>query len=260
MPSTPSPTWSSEVRTYAIPDIHGHLDGLRRAHALIAADRARARWDDAPVVHLGDLVDRGPDSAGVIEFLRRGPLDGPRWVTLRGNHDFLFRLFLADPTLRDPGLNPRYTWLDAPLGGRMTLASYWVDADEDRPVSDLHAEAVARVPEAHLAFLDSLPLLHATGPSVFVHAGVRPGVPLIAQAPQDLMWIRKGWLDAGPEAMTGAPLIVHGHTVVDAPEHHGHRVNLDAGAGYGHPLVAAAVEGREVWILTEDGREPLLPG
>lgn len=248
------------MRAYAVPDIHGQADGLRRVHRLIEADRRREGWDDAPVIHLGDLVDRGPASAEVIDFLLAGPARGAAaWVTLRGNHDFLFRLFLADPTLRDPGLSPRYVWLDGPLGGRDTLRSYGVDVSEDRPAADIHREALARVPQPHLAFLDSRPLLHATGPAVFVHAGLRPGVPLIAQAPGDLMWIRRGWLDADPASMRGAPLVVHGHTVVDAPEHHGHRVNLDAGAGYGAPLVAAAVEGREVWTLTEEGREPLLP-
>jgi serine/threonine protein phosphatase 1 len=247
------------MRAYAIPDVHGHLDELLRVHRLIAADRVRHGWDDAPVIHMGDLVDRGPDSAGVIDFLLQGPVGGPRWITIRGNHDFLFRLFLADPSLSDPGLNPRYMWLDGPLGGRRTLDSYGVDADEDRPIAEIHAEAAAKVPGAHLAFIDGLPLMHSTGAAVFVHAGIRPGVPLVAQAPQDLMWIRKGWLDARPGTMMGAPLVIHGHTVVDAPEHHGFRVNLDCGAGYGRPLVAAAVEGREVSLLTEDGRVPLRP-
>lgn len=248
-------------RAYAVPDIHGHVDELRRAHRWIEADRRREGWDDAPAIHLGDLVDRGPASAEVIAFLMAGPARGAApWVTLRGNHDFLFRLFLADPTLRDPGLNPRYVWLDGPLGGRDTLRSYGVEAADDRTVADIHAEARGTVPAAHLAFLDSMPLLHTTGHAVFVHAGIRPGVPLIAQAPSDLMWIRKGWLDANPATMRGAPLVVHGHTVVGMPEHHGHRVNLDAGAGYGAPLVAAAVEGRQVWLLGEEGRVPLRPG
>lgn len=248
----------SRPRAYAVPDIHGHVDELRRVHRWIEADRRREGWDDAPVIHLGDLVDRGPASAEVIAYLMAGPARGTApWITLRGNHDFLFRLFLADPARRDPGLNPRYVWLDGPLGGRDTLRSYGVDASEDRRVADIHAEALARVPAAHLAFVDSLPLLHTTGPAVFVHAGIRPGVPLIAQVPADLMWIRKGWLDAALQP--GATLVVHGHTVVGMPEHHGHRVNLDAGAGYGAPLEVAAVEGREVWLLDEAGRRPLRP-
>ena len=245
---------------YVVPDIHGQFDELRRVHALIAADRART-GEDGPVVHLGDLVDRGPDSAGVVDYLLRGPKGGlPPWITLRGNHDFMFRLFLKNPALRDPGLNPAYDWGHERLGGRATLRSYGVDAPDDRPLLDLGREARDLVPAAHRVFLDNLPLLHRTEWAVFVHAGIRPGVPLIAQEPTDLMWIRKGWLDAGPGAMAGMPLVVHGHTVVDQPSHHGHRVNLDTGAGYGEPLIAAVVEGRDIWLLTEDGREPLLPG
>lgn len=244
------------MRTYVVPDIHGHVDELRRVHALIAADRARM-GEDAPVVHLGDLVDRGPDSAEVIEYLRRGPAQGGPWITIRGNHDFMFRLFLADPKLRDPGLNPAYTWLHERLGGLRTLASYGVDTSPGRDVAELWAEARARVPPAHCIFIDNLPLLHRTDRAVFVHAGIRPGVPLIAQAPQDLMWIRQGWLD---DTRDHGLLVVHGHTALDAPAHHGNRVNLDAGAGYGRPLAVALIDGRDVWLLTEDGRVPLLPG
>ncbi|EPX86288.1 putative phosphoesterase [Rubellimicrobium thermophilum DSM 16684] len=92
-------------RVYAIPDIHGHLDALAGAHALIAADIARS-GEPAPVVHLGDYVDRGPESAEVIEYLRAGPTTGGPWITLRGNHDYLFRLFLA----AEPDLTPS-EWL-----------------------------------------------------------------------------------------------------------------------------------------------------
>lgn len=244
------------TRAYAIGDVHGHLDELARAHERIRADRRREGWDDAPVVHLGDLVDRGPESAEVVEFLRMGPSGGPPWITLRGNHDFMFRLFLENPKLHDPGLTPRHEWLDAALGGRRTLASYRVEAPEERPVADIWAEARARVPLAHLVFLDSLPLLWRTEEAALVHAGIRPGVPLIAQAPGDLMWIRKGFLEDGTDH---GVLVVHGHTALDAPAHHGNRVNLDGGAGYGRPLVAAAIEGRDVWVLSEDGREPLRP-
>jgi serine/threonine protein phosphatase 1 len=242
------------MRAYAVGDVHGRADELRRVHALIAADRART-GEDAPVVHLGDLVDRGPASAEVIEYLLRSA-EGEPWITLRGNHDYMFRLFLDDPTRRDPGLNPAYTWLHARLGGNTTLASYGVDASPERPLPDLWTEARARVPEAHRVFLDNLPLLYRTEAAVFVHAGIRPGVPLIAQAPQDLMWIRKGWLE---DTRHHGLLVVHGHTVVDRPTHYGHRVNLDAGAGYGEPLAVAFVDGRTVWLVTEDGRVPLLP-
>ncbi|TNC73336.1 metallophosphoesterase [Rubellimicrobium roseum] len=243
------------MRAYVLGDIHGQIDQLRRAHALIAADRART-GEDAPIIHLGDLTDRGPASRDVIDYLLAGPVAGGRWITIRGNHDFMFRLFLDDPTVQDPGLNPAYTWLHDRLGGRDTLRSYGVDVAEDRPVADLWAEAQGRVPLPHRVFLDNLPLLHRTESAVFVHAGIRPGVPLIAQEPTDLMWIRQGWLD---DRSDHGPLVVHGHTALDAPVHYGNRVNLDAGAGYGRPLVPAVVEGRDVWLLTEEGRDPLLP-
>jgi serine/threonine protein phosphatase 1 len=243
------------MRAYAVADIHGQLDELTRVHALIAADRRRT-GEDAPVIHLGDLVDRGPDSAGVIEYLRRGPVSGAPWITIRGNHDFMFRLFLEGTDLRDPGLNPDYTWLHERLGGLATLASYRVDASEDRLIADLWSEAQSKVPVSHRVFLDNLPLLYRTEAAVFVHAGIRPGVPLIAQSPTDLMWIRKGWLD-GPSH--DGPLVVHGHTVVARPTHYGHHVNLDTGAGYGEPLTVALVDGCDVWLLTEHGRVPLRP-
>lgn len=238
-------------RVYAIPDIHGHLDALAGAHALIAADIARS-GEPAPVVHLGDYVDRGPESAEVIEYLRAGPTTGGPWITLRGNHDYLFRLFLA----AEPDLTPSEWLRDERFGAAATLQSYGVDAAPDRSVADLRAEALARVPPAHLAFLDSLPCLWRTETAAFVHAGIRPGLPLIAQDPQDLMWIRRGFLE---DPRDHGVLVVHGHTALPAPCHHGNRVNLDGGAGYGRPLVAAVIEGREVWLLTEEGREPLQP-
>ena len=244
------------MRTYVLGDIHGQIDQLRRAHALIAADRTTT-GEDAPIVHLGDLTDRGPASAEVVEFLLRGPASGGPWITIRGNHDFMFRLFLDDPLAHDPGLNPAYTWLHERLGGRETLQSYGVDTSDDRAPADLWAEARARVPVGHRVFLDNLPLLHRTEQVVYVHAGIRPGVPLIAQAPTDLMWIRTGWLD---DTSDHGLLVVHGHTALEEPFNYGNRVNLDAGAGYGRPLIPAVVEGRDVWLLTEEGRVPLRPG
>jgi serine/threonine protein phosphatase 1 len=244
------------VRTYAIGDVHGHLDRLQAAHARIAQDRALTGDTDAPVVHVGDLVDRGPDSAGVVEYLRRGPGDGPPWIVLKGNHDFMFTLFLSDPYAQDPGLRPDLDWLHVKLGGVETLASYGVADAGERPLTDVHAEALTRVPAAHRAFLEGLPLTHARDQALFVHAGIRPGVPFAAQAPQDLMWIRKSFHDARQDH--GA-LIVHGHTVIPTAHHYGNRVNIDTGAAYGGPLTAVVIDGRDVWELTEGGRIRLPP-
>ena len=245
------------MRTYAIGDIHGHLDLLRTAHDRIAADRARQGDADAPVVHLGDLVDRGPDSAGVIEYLRRGHAEGQNWVVLKGNHDRMFHTFLDDPKAQDPGLRAQFSYLHPAIGGAETLAAYGVRSAADRPVARVHADALAAVPQAHRDFLSDLPTYLERGPVLFVHAGIRPGVPLPAQSETDLVWIRAPFLDhTAPHPW----LVVHGHTAIEAPTHYGNRVNIDTRAAYGGPLTAVVIEEREVFLLGPDGRRPLLPG
>jgi serine/threonine protein phosphatase 1 len=244
------------MRTYAIGDIHGHLDLLRDAHDKIARDRLRTGDRDAPVIHLGDLVDRGPDSRGVIEYLRTGQDGGEPWVVLKGNHDRMFAGFLADPSWQDPGLRSDLSWLHPRLGGAATLASYGVRAAGDRPLAPVHAEAVAAVPQAHREFLAGLPTWRQRGDVVLVHAGIRPGTPMEMQAETDLVWIRKGFLE---ETRDLGVLVVHGHTALDMPKHYGNRVNIDSGAAYGGLLTTIVVEGRDVWTLEDQGRVPLLP-
>jgi serine/threonine protein phosphatase 1 len=244
------------MRIYAIGDIHGQLQKLRAAHELIAADRARVRDPAAQVVHVGDLVDRGPDSRGVIDFLLEGALRGEPWVTLKGNHDRMFEGFLGDPDHYDPGLRAGLHWIEPRLGGDETLRSYGVEGAGERMLFDLHADALRAVPESHRAFLARLPLMHQVADLVFVHAGIRPGVPLGMQSEDDLLWIRREFLD-DPRDHGG--LIVHGHTPVDAVSHHGNRLNLDTGAGYGRALSAVVIEDGAVWQLTEGGRAPILP-
>ena len=244
------------MRSYAIGDIHGHIDLLRAAHALIAADRKKVADTDAPIVHLGDLVDRGPASNEVVEYLRRGPPPGNRWVTLRGNHDSLFARFMADPASRDPGLRSDLTYLDRRIGGATTLASYGVRDPGNRPVADVHADALDLVPLTHAPWMATLPLTFAHDNNLFVHAGIRPGVPLAKQSQTDLMWIRAPFHDY---TRSFGPLIVHGHTPVDAPTHYGNRLNIDTGAAYGGPLCAVVIEGAAVFHLTDQGRVPVVP-
>ncbi len=241
------------MRIYAVGDVHGQLDKLKAAHERIAADRARTGDAAAPVVHLGDLVDRGPDSRGVIEFLVRGVADGAPWIAITGNHDRAFyRQLGPDP---DPTV-PFAVWISQSMGGRATAASY--DASP-KPLSSeaRNRERLARaVPDAHVRFLRDLPLWHETPDLLFVHAGIRPGLGLSEQIEEDLLWIRRDFLD---DPRDHGRLIVHGHTPVDVPMHCGNRVNLDTGAGYGRALTAAVFEGRDAFILDEDGRRPLPP-
>ena len=201
------------MRTYAIGDIHGHIELLREVHSWIAADQAK--HGAAPIVHIGDLVDRGPDCAGVVE-----------------------------------------SYLHPKIGGAATLESYGVKNAADRPLAPVHAEAVAAVPEAHLQFLESRSTYYQRGGVIYVHAGIRPGIPIEQQTEDDLVWIRKGFLE---DTRDFGALIVHGHTALDAPMHYGNRVNIDSSAAYGGPLTAVVLEGREVFKLTIAGRVALLP-
>ena len=241
------------MHSYAIGDIHGNLDKLEAAHALIARDQAVQ--GAGPIVHVGDLVDRGPDSKGVIEYLRRGMASGENWVVLKGNHDRLCSLFLADPRARDPGLRTDMSWLHPRIGGAETLASYGVKNAMDRPIAPVFADAQAAVPEAHQTFLAALPTQFQRGATVFVHAGIRPDVSMAAQVENDLVWIREPFLS---DPRDHGALIVHGHTVVDAVTHYGNRLNIDSGAAYGGPLSAVVIEGRQAWLLTPEGRKPVL--
>lgn len=240
------------MRVYAIGDIHGHLDLLNGALARVAADRAACGDRAAPLVQIGDLVDRGPDSRGVIEALRRLCADDPRVVVLLGNHDQMLAQFLDPP---EDGEDPSWiaaAYLGTNMGGRRTLASYGVDTS--RSPGQIRAAARDLVPASHVAFLHALRPSHRHGDCFFAHAGIRPGVPLDRQDPDDLCWIRDEFLT---DPSDHGPLIVHGHTPVPRVEHHGNRLAIDTGAAYGGPLSAVVIEGREAWLLTDDGRVPV---
>ncbi len=240
------------MHCYAIGDIHGQLDLLRAAHDLIADDMAR--HGPGPVIHLGDLVDRGPDCRGVIDYLAAALARGEDWVILKGNHDRMFARFLRDPFEPEPGLRSDLGYLNPKIGGAATLASYGVRNAADRPVKPVHSEAVTTVPAAHRSFVETLPLMHRFGDAVFVHAGIRPGIPLEDQAETDLLWIRGSFLE---DPQSHGPLVVHGHTAIDRATHYGNRLNIDSGAAYGGPLSAVVIEGRGAALLTPGGRQAL---
>lgn len=242
------------MHLYAIGDIHGHLALLQAAHDLIAEDIAR--HGPGPVIHVGDLCDRGPDAKGVIDYLMLGIAEGRDWVVLKGNHDRMFTRFLHDPAEPEPGLRAELSWLHPRLGGSDTLRSYGVANAGDRPIAPVQAEALAMVPQAHVDFLTSRPTLHRAGTCAFVHAGIRPGVALEDQTETDLVWIREPFLS--DPALHG-PLIVHGHTAIARATHYGNRLNLDSSAAYGGPLSAVVIEGREAALLTSAGRRKLQP-
>jgi len=242
------------IRVYAVGDIHGQLDKLLDIHDRIGRDQSEVGDTGAPVIHVGDLVDRGPNSKGVIDHLIAGIIRGENWIVLKGNHDRLFHRFLENPDWRDPVLRPDYTWLHRNMGGWTTLNSYGIKTDTDLPLAELQMQALAKVPEAHRRFLIELPLYHQWGNLLFVHAGIRPRVPLAQQTEDDLIWIRHAFHDY---MEPHGPLIIHGHTVIDRVTHYGNRINIDTGAAYGQALSAIVIEDGAVWVLDPDGRRPL---
>jgi serine/threonine protein phosphatase 1 len=242
------------MHTYAIGDIHGHLDKLNAVHDLIADDMARN--GTGPVVHVGDYEDRGPDSRGVIDFLIAGQARGEDWVTLRGNHDRMFAGFLQSPEWKDEGLRADLSYLHYKIGGGETLASYGVKNAADRPLRKVHPEAVAAVPPEHRAFLAGLQNWWQRDQAIFVHAGIRPGVTMPDQTETDLIWIRKEFLE---DPRDHGALIVHGHTAIDQPRHYGNRLNIDSSVAYGGPLSAVVLEGRNAYRLIKGGRLPIRP-
>lgn len=223
-------------RVYAIGDIHGRLDLLRQLHALILADRAAAAPVDRDVlVYVGDYIDRGPESRQTIDYLAGDPLPDFAVVALLGNHDQTLLAFLDDE-----GVGP--TW--SSYGGDATLLSYGVRARPDllgiERYRDMREQLAAAIPASHLAFLRGLALSCVAGDYAFVHAGVRPGVPLEAQRPDDLLWMREEFLSSDRDH---GRVIVHGHTPSAAPVVRANRIGIDTGAFASGALTCLVLEG-----------------
>jgi serine/threonine protein phosphatase 1 len=237
---------------YAIGDIHGRADLLEPVLRVVRDEAVR--HGEVTLVCLGDYVDRGPDSRRVVEtLLDLAGQDGLQTRFLRGNHDQILLDFLADHTVGP-------YWCQ--LGGRETLFSYGVEPPATRKHMDpwraCQAEFAERLPARHLDFFRNLALTFAWGDYFFVHAGVRPGVPLEQQDEQDLLWIRGPFLeDEGRLEKT----VVHGHTpALDVHADH-RRLGLDTGAYVTGVLSACRIEGgdrRVVQAVDTPGDAPEL--
>ena len=166
----------------------------------------------------------------------------------------MFEWFLQTPSRADPHLFTDLSWLHERLGGQDTLRSYGLDFSARRRLSAVHDEALRAVPKAHLDFLEGCPLTFETEDLFFCHAGIRPGVAFCDQNEEDLLWIREEFLDFDGRH---PKIIVHGHSPIEQACHYGNRVNLDSGAGYGHPLTAAVFEELRCSILTPQGRRKI---
>lgn len=225
------------VRVYAIGDIHGRSDLLDGAIDVILADARTAPEENRVIVHLGDYIDRGPNAAAVIDRLIDEPPDGFEIAHLIGNHEDTLIRFLDDVRF-----GPR--WLG--FGGMATLESYRIrrpstGSNRER-WETLRRSVREALPARHLAFLRSLRPWHRIGDYLFVHAGVRPGIPIERQDPEDLIWIREAFLDSDEDF--GAT-VVHGHTPTRDPEFRANRINIDTGACFTGRLTCLVLHGTE---------------
>jgi serine/threonine protein phosphatase 1 len=229
-------------RVYAIGDVHGRLDLLTELMTKIEAD-ARGFAGPVELVFLGDYVDRGPHSCEVIEWLVRQIPQQVRPRFLRGNHeDVLLKLWeneLPDEVLAG--------WLT--YGGRETLSSYGLGAATiySDDLNQIRAQAIAAAPMAHHQFLRGLQFSAQFGDYYFVHAGIRPGIPLGQQDANDLMWIREPFLSS--KELHGA-LIVHGHSISREVQSRHNRIGIDTGAYATGRLTALAIQDGDRWFLT----------
>jgi serine/threonine protein phosphatase 1 len=225
---------------YAIGDIHGRIDLLRKLQSAIVRDAAERRATRKLVVYLGDYIDRGADSRSVIAHLIEQPLPGFESVFLKGNHEDSLLEFLDDS-------HAGVGWLS--FGGDATLYSYGVRppnlSDADEVVSAQKALAQS-FPADHLAFFKSMKLMHIEGDYAFVHAGVRQNIPLDRQAPEDLMWIRGEFLESQADF---GKRIVHGHSIEARPVVRRNRIGIDTGAFATGMLTCLVISGEETRFL-----------
>jgi serine/threonine protein phosphatase 1 len=221
-----------QLRIYAIGDIHGRADLLASLLDMIKADAKAAPAPLMRLVFLGDYVDRGPDSHDVVALLLTGlPKDMPAEF-LMGNHERMMLDAWADES--------RYPlWIAN--GGKTTQDSYIrasITSADGHEAASLKTEDL--VPPRHWMFFERLKMMASHGDYLFVHAGIRPGVPLAAQTEHDLLWIREPFLSYRGDH---GQMVVHGHTPVDVPEQRSNRIGIDTGAVFTGRLTALVLEG-----------------
>lgn len=228
-------------RIYAVGDIHGRLDLLDILLARIDEDSASREPTKTSLIFLGDLIDRGPNSAQVVERLRYLAQSRPEMRFLLGNHEEVFLTALSgdEKALR----------FFIKIGGRETLLSYGISEKRYGTLDfeDLLEVAKGLVPQDHIDFLSGFEDLIVVGDYAFVHAGVKPDQPLTSQRPSDLRWIRNEFLNH-----RGAmeKIIVHGHTITDEIEIRPNRIGLDTGAYSSGRLSAMGFEADRRWVLS----------
>jgi serine/threonine protein phosphatase 1 len=228
------------VRVYAIGDIHGRLDLLDRLLTMIDDDDRARGPARSELIFLGDLVDRGPDSVGVIERLMALRETG-RVRYLMGNHEEVF-LRAVDGDLRALRFLVR-------IGGRETLLSYGISEEDYRRLDfdELLALLQQKVPQTHIAFLSVFETMIEVGDYLFVHAGLKPGVAVEDQKTSDLCWIREDFLS---HRESFGKMVVHGHSITEDIDEQPNRIGIDTGAFASGRLTAIGLEGDQRWYLS----------
>src|SRR5437763_5676704 len=242
--SESAPAGARGTRAYVVGDVHGRLDLLDALLAEIENNIAAQPPRKTLLVFLGDLIDRGPSSAQVVERLRTYERPSVRTVFILGNHEeVLLRILDGDTSLIQ-------SWLR--FGGEQCLKSYGADPLEISVLDDASAIPAIRaaIPEKHQTFLRSFVDTCRFGDYLFVHAGIRPGVSIDQQLQSDLRWIREPFLHDDTDH---GCVVVHGHTICPVVEEHPNRIGIDTGAYRTGVLTALALEGSQRWYL--DTRE-----
>lgn len=233
-------------RIYAIGDVHGREDLLVETLQRVWRDVAHRPHPHPHIVMLGDYIDRGPDSRGVLDVLIGLRASDMPSTCLLGNHDAAIEEYLAEPE----GLDRSLHWLHPRMGGDKTLASYGVpDASPLDPVATRDAFERA-LPASHRDFIRTCDLYCEIGSYLFVHAGIRPGIPLEKQSRDDLIWIREPFLSS---KIDFGYRVVHGHTIVKAAENRRNRIAIDTGAYASGNLTCLILEDADAALLTEEG-------
>jgi len=216
-----TPYIPEDTRVYCIGDIHGCLDLLQMLHEKIIA-HAKNYTGTKKLVYVGDYIDRGLDSKGVIDLLLDKPLKGFEIIYLRGNHEQSLLEFLDDPVRTR-------NWLT--YGGLDTLVSYGVRMAKlptnDTEMYSLCDQLDERIPTSHLKFMTNTQFHFTEGNYFFTHAGIKPGVSLQNQKNSDLLWIRDKFISS---ILHHEKIVVHGHTVVKEVESLPNRISIDTGA------------------------------
>jgi serine/threonine protein phosphatase 1 len=234
------PTGAPGYRAYVVGDVHGRLDLVEQLLARIHSELQRRPAENTLLVFVGDLIDRGPSSAQVIERLRTYERPGIRPVFLLGNHEEVLLRILGG----DAELITKWRW----FGGSECLQSYGVDPTQLGHVADDEALSMVReaIPKEHVDFLESFADSCRFGDYLFVHAGVRPGIQLDQQSQADLRWIREPFLlDESDHGF----VVVHGHTISPEVQDRPNRIGIDTGAYRTGILTALAIEGSDRWLI-----------